>query len=73
MLAFSAVSRFQNTGLERAGRLGKDLEFFKSEYGLEPSSSNPEGPGQSYSGCAGFLIVVVYKLSCEYASEMVVM
>ena len=47
-----AVSRFQNTKLERAGRLAEDLEFFKSEYGLEPSTSGNDGPGEAYSGWA---------------------
>ena len=44
----SAVARFQETGLERADRLSKDIAFFKDEYQLEPSIQE-DGPGRAYS------------------------
>lgn len=46
----AAVSKFKETGLERADRLSKDIAFFKSEYQLEPTVQE-DGPGKAYSRC----------------------
>ena len=46
-----AVARFQETGLERADRLSKDIAFFEEEYQLEPTIQE-DGPGRAYSRSA---------------------
>lgn len=40
---------FQNTGLERAQALAKDLEWFKATYGIDAPAVQEDGPGRSYA------------------------
>ncbi|KAK9828681.1 hypothetical protein WJX72_001504 [[Myrmecia] bisecta] len=42
-------ARFQNTGLERAAALAKDIAWFQSEFGLSPPELQEDGPGRTYA------------------------
>lgn len=42
-------ARFRNTGLERSQALTKDLQWFKTQYGLEPKPLTDDSPGCVYS------------------------
>lgn len=42
-------ARFQNTGLERSQALDQDIQWFDSQYGLQPKPLTEDGPGCEYS------------------------
>jgi hypothetical protein len=44
-----ADRRFQNTGIERAAALEKDIQWFQDTYSLEPPAVTEDGPGEEYS------------------------
>lgn len=46
---YPAFAQFRETGLERSASLAKDIEWFRSEYGLQPPTLEEDGPGLSYA------------------------
>ena len=45
----SADSRFQHTGLERAGPVGTDIDDLVTEYNLQKPEPAADGPGNNYA------------------------
>lgn len=45
----SADSRFQQTGLERAGPVGTDIDALATEYNLQKPEPAADGPGNNYA------------------------
>jgi hypothetical protein len=50
-----ADKSLQNTGLERAAALEKDIQWFQDEYGMKPLPITDSSPGRVYARCAAQL------------------